>query len=69
MGKRCPNGSRKHRKTGTCLKKTARKRCPNGSRKHRKTGVCIKRKRTSVSYVTAKDFSKKKSSNFMSNSL
>jgi len=38
--KRCPNGTRKNRKTGECSKKTARKRCPNGTRKNRKTGEC-----------------------------
>jgi hypothetical protein len=49
--KRCPNGTRKNRKTGICevvikVKKNSieqielRKRCPNGSRKNRQTGLC-----------------------------
>lgn len=41
---RCPNGSRKNKKSGSCQKnitnKIKRSRCPNGSRKNRKTSVC-----------------------------
>lgn len=47
--KRCPNGSRKNKKTGLCepnankaidLPAFVIKRCPNGSRKNKKTGLC-----------------------------
>ena len=34
--KRCPNGSRKDKKTGRCI----RKRCPKGTRKNKKTKKC-----------------------------
>ena len=34
--KRCPNGSRKDKKTGRCIKR----RCPNGTRKNPKTKKC-----------------------------
>jgi hypothetical protein len=40
--KRCPNGTRKNKKTGNCEKKT-KKRCPNGTRKNKKTGNCEKK--------------------------
>lgn len=42
---RCPNGTRKNKKTGTCQSKskTQRKRCPNGTRKNKKTGNCEKK--------------------------
>ena len=49
--KRCPNGSRRNKKTGLCepttnvdkqnsSAKPARKRCPNGTRRNKKTGLC-----------------------------
>ena len=39
---RCPNGTRKNKKTGQCQNKSAkaRKRCPNGTRKNKKSGKC-----------------------------
>jgi hypothetical protein len=40
---RCPNGSRKNKKTGECVKKKFR--CPNGSRKNKKTKLCEKNKK------------------------
>jgi hypothetical protein len=44
--KRCPNGSRRNKKTEFCVKKSEmKKRCPNGSRKNRKTKICISRKK------------------------
>ena len=41
--KRCPNGTRKNKKTGECEPKNKNKpnkRCPNGTRKNKKTGIC-----------------------------
>lgn len=35
---RCPNGTRRNKKTGLCQSK--KKRCPNGTRKNKKTGKC-----------------------------
>lgn len=51
--KRCPNGTRRNKKTGLCepprvdpaSAKRAR-RCPNGSRRNKKTGECEKTKKT-----------------------
>ena len=42
--KRCPNGSRKNKKTGNCLTKNANKskRCTNGSHINKNTGNCDK---------------------------
>ena len=42
--KRCPNGSRKNKKTGNCLTKNANKskRCTNGSHRNKNTGNCDK---------------------------
>ena len=42
---RCPNGTRKNNKTGTCKNKSKiqRKRCPNGTHKNKKTGNCEKK--------------------------
>ena len=37
--KKCPNGTRKKKKTGKC-EKPIKKRCPNGTRKNKKTGKC-----------------------------
>lgn len=40
---RCPNGSRKNKKSGACVRKNvSRKRCPNGSRKN-KSGNCSRK--------------------------
>ena len=46
--KRCPNGSRRNKKTSGCddTKKREgvnKKRCPNGTRKNKKTGECDKK--------------------------
>lgn len=42
---RCPNGSRKDKKTGNCVKVgTQTKRCPKGTRKNKKTGNCEENK-------------------------
>jgi hypothetical protein len=40
--KRCPNGSRRNKRTGECDKKIPPtiKRCPNGTRKNKITGKC-----------------------------
>lgn len=48
MPPRCPNGSRRNKKSGNCEKtsektKTSKKRCPNGSRRNKKSGNCIKK--------------------------
>ena len=40
---RCPNGTRRSKKTGNCEKNTDKKRCPNGTRKNKKTGDCDKK--------------------------
>jgi hypothetical protein len=44
--KRCPNGTRRNKKTGNCQSKSKSKiktntrRCPNGTRRNKKTGNC-----------------------------
>ena len=46
MPKRCPNGSRRNKKTKQCVRKSAmgkKKRCPKGSRRNRKTKKCIRK--------------------------
>ena len=46
MQKRCPNGSRRNKKTKQCVRKSAmgkKKRCPKGSRRNRKTKKCIRK--------------------------
>ena len=56
--KRCPNGTRKNKKTGNCEKKSSiKKRCPNGSRRNNKTGNCEK-----LNYKNKSLSNKKKSS-------
>lgn len=48
--KRCPNGSRRNKQTGACVKRSSssssktqkKKRCPNGSRRNKHTGACDK---------------------------
>jgi hypothetical protein len=53
-GKRCPNGTRRNKKTGHCEStkqkspsvlsvKLKKKRCPNGTRRNKKTGACEKK--------------------------
>lgn len=49
MRARCPNGTRKNKKTGNCepsgksrsLSPKKRSRCPNGTHKNKKTGKCV----------------------------
>ena len=60
--KRCPNGTRKNKKTGNCEKKTnvinKEKRCPNGTRRNKKTGNCEKNKNKkfqSVIHISSKN--------------
>ena len=47
MAKRCPNGSRRNKRTKQCVRKSARKhgrkKCPKGSRRHKKTGKCLRK--------------------------
>lgn len=43
---RCPNGSRRNRKTGLCVKSSVKSRCPKGSRRNRKTGACRRHNKT-----------------------
>ncbi len=55
---RCPNGSRKDKKTGECKKVTTQKRCPNGTRRNKKSGNCehvrkAHHKSKSLSFKTA----------------
>ena len=38
--KRCPNGSRRNKKTELCVKRGLKKRCPNGTRRNKKSGKC-----------------------------
>jgi hypothetical protein len=41
--RRCPNGTRRNKKTDTCVKPTTkRRRCPNGTRRNKKTDTCVK---------------------------
>ena len=60
MPKRCPNGSRRNRKTQKCVRKTAmgkKKRCPNGSRRNRKTKQCVRKSKMKKSLTkTQKSF-------------
>ena len=43
---RCPNGSRKNKKTGKCERKSASKKCPDGKHLNPKTNRCIKNKKS-----------------------
>jgi len=44
--KRCPNGTRRNKKTGICeAKKKTENRCPNGTRRNKKTGICEAKKK------------------------
>ena len=45
MPKRCPNGSRRNKKTKQCVRKSSmkKKRCPKGSRRNRKTKKCVRK--------------------------
>jgi hypothetical protein len=40
---RCPNGTRRNKKTGECVDKNmiSSKRCPRGTRRNKKTGECV----------------------------
>ena len=42
--KRCPNGSRRNKKTELCVKKGLSKRCPNGTRRNKRSGICERKK-------------------------
>jgi hypothetical protein len=72
MAPRCPNGTRRNKKTGNCEKKNAtQKRCPKGTRKNKKTGLCKKKiemfiKEKQSSKRSNKSSSKKSSSQRMS---
>ena len=37
---RCPNGTRRNKKTGVCESEQKRPRCPNGTRRNKQTGSC-----------------------------
>ena len=50
---RCPNGSRRNKKTGKCERKSTSKKCPEGKRLNPKTNRCIKIKMSSVKKVSA----------------
>ena len=46
MPKRCPNGSRRNKKTKQCVRKSAmgkKKRCPKGSRRNKQTKECVRK--------------------------
>jgi hypothetical protein len=55
MGKRCPNGTHKNKKTGNCEKnitnKIVKNRCPKGTRKNKKTGNCDKKLNKKINIV------------------
>ena len=65
--KRCPNGTRKNKKTGNCEPKNktinnhqVNKRCPNGTRRNKKTGNCEENKRKQKTKEKEKEKSKTK---------
>ena len=67
--KRCPNGTRRNKKTGECVNKSQKLRCPNGTRRNKKTGNCVPVKKSeSLSFGTLQSFrthqSKSKSLSF-----
>lgn len=39
---RCPNGSRRNKKTGKCVRTRSLPRCPRGSRRNKTTLKCVK---------------------------
>ena len=43
---RCPNGTRRNRKTGKCERKSTSKKCPDGKQLNPKTNRCIKNKKS-----------------------
>tara|TARA_B100001093_G_scaffold516753_1_gene596276 strand:+ start:1599 stop:2717 length:1119 start_codon:yes stop_codon:yes gene_type:complete len=45
---RCPNGTRRNKKTGKCERKSTSKKCPEGKRLNPKTNRCIKIKLSNV---------------------
>jgi len=58
MSKRCPNGSRRSKKTKQCVRKSnmgKKNKCPKGSRKNKKTKRCVKKvsRKTLLSTVTS----------------
>ena len=46
LKKRCPNGTRRNKKTRLCEKSYSKKRCENGTRRNKKTGLCEKHKKS-----------------------
>ena len=63
---RCPNGSRKNRKTGKCVQKgsrsrspvsssTRKKRCPKGYRRSKRTGNCEETYETAMAAMDARE--------------
>ena len=58
---RCPNGSRKDKKTGKCVKVGSQKRCPKGTRKNKKTGNCEESVKKPKSVENPKSVEKPKS--------
>jgi hypothetical protein len=65
MPPRCPNGTRRNKKTGLCEAKNIsfsqsqsqtqkQKRCPNGSHRNKKTGLCEPNKNKSVKLSSVK---------------
>lgn len=57
---RCPNGSRKNKKTGKCEKVGSQKRCPKGTRKNKKTGNCEENTKKPKSVEKPKEISVEK---------
>ena len=49
--KKCPNGTRKNKNTGRCIKIKG-KRCPNGTRKNKDTGKCESKYDTKIKSPT-----------------
>lgn len=41
---RCPNGTRRNKKTGNCEPKGTNHRCPRGTCRNKKTGNCVQSK-------------------------
>jgi hypothetical protein len=41
--KRCPNGTRRNKKSKQCISIKKRKRCPNGTRRNKKTNQCYQK--------------------------
>ena len=48
---RCPNGSRRNKKTGKCVRTRSLPRCPRGSRRNKNTLKCVKNGKPSIKPV------------------